>query len=106
MEHAPSPICLIDDTPPTTEDSFQEQFSGLEDNDDLDGKSELKNLRLKNVGRLVIGYLNINSVRNKFEGLKDFVSDNIDILIIGETKIDNSFPIGKFFMQVTWNHFD
>ena len=80
----------------------------MEDNDDLDEKSELKNLRLKNIGRLVIGYLNINSVRNKFEGLKDFVGDNIDILIVDETKIDNSFPKGQFFMQgrVTRNHFD
>ena len=99
MEHAPSPICLPDDPPLATEDSIQEQLSNLEDNDDLDGKSELKNLRLKSVGRLVIGYLNINSVRNKFEGLKDFVSDNIDILIVAETKIDNSFPKGQFFMQ-------
>ena len=90
---------MLDDPPRATEDSIQEQFSNLEDNDDLDGKSELKNLRLKNVGRLVIGYLNINSVRNKFEGLKDFVSDNIDILIVAETKIDNSFPKAQFFMQ-------
>ena len=60
VEHAPSPICLLDDPPRATEDSIQEQFSNLEDNDDLDGKSESKNLRLKNFGRLVIGYLNIN----------------------------------------------
>ena len=99
VEHAPSSIFLSDDPPRPTEDSIQEQSSNLEDNDDLDGKSELKNLSLKNVGRLVIGYLNINSVRNKFEGLKDFVSDNIDILIVAETKIDNSFPKGQFFIQ-------
>ena len=99
VEHASSPICLLYDPPRATEDSIQEQSRNLEDNDDLDGKSEIKNLRLKNIGHLVIGYLNINSVRNKFEGLKDFVGDNIDILIVAETKIDNSFPKGQFFMQ-------
>ena len=71
----------------------------MEDKDDRNGNSELKNLRLKNVGRLVIGCFNINSIRNKFEGLKVFVSDNIDILIVAETKIDNSFPKGQFFIH-------
>ena len=98
MEHAPSQICLPDDPPRATEDSTQEQSSKLEDDDDLGGKSDLKTSG-KNIGRLVIGYLNINSVRNKFEGLKDFVSDHIDALMAAETKIDNSFPKGQFFIQ-------
>ncbi len=99
VEHIPSPYFLSDDPPHAIDDGIQERSSNLEDKEDMDGNSELKNLRLKNVGRLVIGYLNINSVRNKFEGLKDFVSDNIDILIVAETKIDNSFPKGQFFIQ-------
>ena len=34
----------------------------------MDGKSVLGKLRANNVGRLIIGYININSIRNKFEG--------------------------------------
>ena len=97
-EHVPSYI-LSDDSPLAIDDGTQERSSNLGDNDDRIGNPELKNLRLKNVGRLVVGYLNINSVRNKFEGLKDFVSDHIDVLMVAETKIDNSFPKGQFFIQ-------
>ena len=45
---------------------------------------------------LIIGSININSIRYKFEQLKLCIKDNIDILIIQETKIDESFPTNKF----------
>ena len=45
----------------------------------------LKNLRLTNVNRLICAQLNINSIRNKFESLKEIVSTNVDILLICET---------------------
>ena len=37
--------------------------------DNHDAWSKLKLLRLKNVGRVIIGYLNINSIRNKLDAL-------------------------------------
>ena len=40
----------------------------------------LKHLRLANVNRLRCAQLNINSIRNKFESLKEIVSTNVDIL--------------------------
>ena len=40
----------------------------------------------------VIGHININSIRNKFEMLFTMVKDNIDILMVSETKLDSSFP--------------
>ena len=48
-----------------------------------DPKEILKNLRLKNVNRLICAQLNINSIRNKFNLLVDiilFIIYNIDIL--------------------------
>ena len=62
----------------------------------MDGKSVLGKLRTKNAGRLVIGYININSIRNKFQGLVEIVNGNIDILMIAETKLDTSFPNEQF----------
>ena len=41
--------------------------------------------------------MNINYIRNKFTGLKKLVSDNIDVLVIDETKFDKNFP-EKVFM--------
>ena len=52
--------------------------------------NELKNIRSKNVNNIIIAQININSTKNKFELLSHFVSGNIDILIITETKLDKS----------------
>ena len=67
--------------------------------DDSDAKSALKNLRLRNVCRLTIAYLNINSIRNKFDPLKEIVSQNLDILMVAETKINDSFPKEQFHVE-------
>ena len=52
----------------------------------------LTNLRLKYLDKIIIGHLNINSIRHKINLLQPMTEDNIDILVISETKIDNSFP--------------
>ena len=59
----------------------------------------MKSTKLANANRLVIAHLNINSIRNKFESLKLLVIDNIDILVISETKIDDSFPTPQFAIE-------
>ena len=59
----------------------------------------LQEIKKKNVGRIIIGHLNINSIRNKFESLKSIVQGKIDVLIISETKIDESFPLSQFSMD-------
>ena len=64
-----------------------------------DPKEILKNLRLKNVNRLICAQLNINSLRNKFDSLINIINNNIDILMISETKLDPSFPTGQFYIH-------
>ena len=59
-------------------------------------KSSLWNLKLRNLNRLIFGQININSIRHKFGLLFSLVSNNIDVLLISETKIDNTFPVGQF----------
>ena len=54
-------------------------------------KSSLGSLKLRNVNRLIFGLISINSLRNRFELLFSFVSNNIDMLT-SETKINNTFP--------------
>ena len=56
----------------------------------------LRNLRFKNLEKNIIGYLNVNSVRNKINMLKSMMNENIDILFISKTKIDNSFSENQF----------
>ena len=59
----------------------------------------LKSLRTSNPEKLVFAHLNINSVRNKFELLSDQTKDNIDVLLVSETKLDYSFLIGSFLID-------
>ena len=56
----------------------------------------LKNLKIKNSNRLVFGNLNINTINNKFEQLKHIIKNNVDVLVVTETKLDFSFPFGQF----------
>ena len=59
----------------------------------------LRILRVKNVNRLIIGNLNINSISNKFDQLKLFVQGKVDILIVTETKLDSTFPTSQFVID-------
>ena len=58
----------------------------------------MKNLRLKNPKNIIFSYLNINSVWNKFKNMSSLISENVDILIVAETKLDSSFPTGQFLI--------
>ena len=62
-------------------------------------KTKLREFKLKNLNKPIIGSLNINSIRNKFEQLKYFIKDEIDILLINETKLDESFPTAQFSIE-------
>ena len=59
----------------------------------------LKEIRIKNVNRIIIGTLNINSLSTKFEQLKLLIGNYLDILVIKETKLDPSFPDDQFFID-------
>ena len=59
----------------------------------------LTNVRLKNRNRPIIGQLNINFIRNKFDFLCSKISPSLDILLVSETKLDGSFPTVQFLMS-------
>ena len=68
-------------------------------NASLNSLSELSKLRLHNVNRVLIGNLNINSIKNKSDHLKGTALKCIDILNLTETKLDETFPISQFVMD-------
>ena len=78
--------------------SLTYEFSTLDkfatEQEDL--KSGLCSLKLRNVNRLIFVQININSIRNKFELLFSLVSNNTDVLLISETRIENTFPVSQF----------
>ena len=59
----------------------------------------MKNLRFKNWNKVIIGHININSLRNKFELLTEMVWDKVDLLMISETKLHSLFRNTQFYMK-------
>ena len=47
----------------------------------------------------ILALLNINSIRNKLDGLKFDIDNKIDIFLISETKLDDSFPMAQFLIE-------
>ena len=60
---------------------------------------DLTNIKLKHRNCRVIGQLNVNSIRNEFDFLCSEISPILDLLLVSETKIDDSFPTAQFLMS-------
>ena len=65
----------------------------------LDAKSRLKEMKAQSSDKLILGNLNINSIRKKFEALKIIIDNKIDIFLISETKLDDLFPSAQFLIK-------
>ena len=64
---------------------------------DLDGLNKLSKEHQNNP---IIGYLNINSLRNKINDLRKICrKTQIHVLCIDETKLDESFPDAQFHIE-------
>ena len=48
---------------------------------------------MRNMNRIIIGHLNIDSLKNKFESLQEQINGNV------EAKLDDSFPNGQFLIK-------
>ena len=48
---------------------------------------------------MIIGTLNINCLSSKFDDLKILVPVMFDILLITETKFDDTYPISQFHIE-------
>ena len=59
----------------------------------------MQTIHKDNRDKLIFAQLNINSIRNKFDFLADIIKDNFVILMISETKEDDSFLDGQFSLD-------
>ena len=64
-----------------------------------DVKKALKDIRICNINKLIFGHLNINSLKNKFDLFSEPVKGSIDILMVSETKLDDSFSKDQFLIE-------
>ena len=56
----------------------------------------IRDLRKRNLKRIILGQLSINSIRNKSHLLVSQVKENVDVVVISERKLDEFFPNCQF----------
>ena len=82
------------------DDTVSEDESNVYNDNTPDPKQILKNTRNSNVNKLTFGHqLDINSLRNKFDQLTEMVKGFVDIFLISESKLEDSFPEGQFIID-------
>ena len=59
----------------------------------------MKRIRKINLNKFIVAHLNVNSIRKKFEALIRNASEEVDLLMISETAIDESFPKSQFLIK-------
>ena len=55
-------------------------------------KLGLKEMKIRSLDKLIFGHVNINSIRKKFDSLIYMLDKNIDMFLISETNLGDSFP--------------
>ena len=55
---------------------------------------EIQQQRVGNAKSIILGHLNINSIRNKLI-LAESIVKAFDLLLISESKLDSTFPINQ-----------
>ena len=59
----------------------------------------MNKLRIKYPRNIIIGYININSIKNKFNNFTEVISNKVDIIVTAETNLDSSFPKCQFMVN-------
>ena len=60
---------------------------------------QLNEIRGNNLNNVIIGLLNVNHLAGKYNDFKLIIPGNIDIMILVETKLDNSYPTSQFLID-------
>ena len=56
----------------------------------------LRGLRSKHPKNVLLGHLNVNTLKNKFEPLDELTKDTFDVFLVSESKRDSSFSDSQF----------
>ena len=64
-----------------------------------DAKTGLKVMKKRSPNKIIVGHLNINSLKNKFEAFHFIINRNLDIMVLSEAKLNDSFPSAQFMLK-------
>ena len=90
------PTTLIRNVTDSPSKSSQAKSANVVSNENLDAYELLNEIRIRNLSNIIIGLLNVNSICDKYDGIKLLIPGNVDIMILVETKLDNSYPTSQF----------
>ena len=62
-------------------------------------KNRPKEMKVQSSDKLILNQVNINLIRNQSEALKFIIDHKIDIFLISETKLDDSFSAAQFLIK-------
>ena len=72
--------------------------------DSLDAAARLTEMKSQSPDKLILGHININSIRNRFDGVEFVIYNKIGTFLISETKLDDLFPTyGPVFNRTFWH---
>ena len=85
----------------TNVESKSKNDSGIQDESQKCEKFTdfLFNIRKHHSNKIIMAHININSLRNKFDMLTNSVSEYRDILMISETKLDDTFSHALYHLK-------
>ena len=85
------------------EQSSTDNISFKDENEESSESSlflnKLKATRIANIKRLMIGHINMNSIRNEFEMLSNSIKSNLCLLMISKTKLDSTLWSNKLTIE-------
>ena len=85
-------------------DSVADKTINFTSANNISNVSLLENFRIKNPKNIILPCIKINSIRNKFDNNCDFISKNVDIFSVAETKLDLPFPNSQFLIPGFHEH--
>ena len=56
-------------------------------------------MKIQRPEKIIVGYLNMNSIGNKLGALSFIIDTNIDILLISEIELDDSFSSAQYRLK-------
>ena len=85
----------------TNEEGESENESGIQDESQKceSFTHHLLGIRKHHSNKIIMAHINLNSLRNKFDVLTNSVSEYIDILMISEIKLDDTFPHALYHLK-------
>ena len=78
---------------------MSEEFLDKNDIDNQEVSQVIRQIRVKNMNRVIIGHLNVNFMAPKLDAIRTIIPGNVDIMVFSETKLDDSYPTTQLLIE-------